>query len=390
VRLLVKFAFLLTLLLATATGAWAADGRLLSYEGDVRVNGQPVTSETLLNSQDTIATAEGASARIVLADNSVLDLDGGTEIRLSDYSYEASEPAQGKSDIDVIEGSLRYVSGLIAKENAKNISFSAGNSTIGVRGSFTGIEVDGVVINVESMIGEAVLIRETDDGQTDTILVPTGQVTVTDETTGQATVQPSTSSNSVNRVVRAIAAVSPDAASGSTGEGCSRGNRPLRRTARPDYDAESQAEIQALLRDLTEGELMMVIAVLNNNARHLCIDYTTIDSTIGEIATVRPEVAGQVVFVAALIDPANAEQFAETASTSAPEQSSNIQQATEAAKRAREDFGTDAPSQPSDSGESPVPKDTTQEEDSPPADTGDSGDTDNEVPPGGGEPPSPE
>ena len=51
-----------------------------------------------------------------------------------------------------------------------------------------------------------------------------------------------------------------------------------------------------MLADLTDGEMMMVIAVLNNNARHLCIDSSTVAAAVGEIATVRPEAAAEVVF----------------------------------------------------------------------------------------------
>jgi hypothetical protein len=384
VRLLVKSAFLLTLLVATATNAWSADGRILSLEGDVRVNGQPATTNTVLQREDTIVTADGASARIVLTDNSVLDLDSGSEIQLSDYSYDPSEPEQNTSDISVVEGSLRYVSGLIAKENPDNISFTAGNSTIGVRGSFTGIEVDGVVVNVEAMIGEATLVREEEDGQT-TILVPTGQETNVDPTTGQTLVGASTQSNKVNAVVRAIAAAAPDAYS-ATSEGCSRGSSPLRRTVRPDDDTESRAEIQALLADLTDGEMMMVIAVLNNNARHLCIDWSTVAAAVGEIATVRPEVAAEVVFVAALVDPENAEQYTETALAAAPDQSKAIQQATEAASIVNEDFGADVSTlQPSgDESAPPEEEEAPPEEETPPPET----EQPPEVPPGGGEPAS--
>lgn len=385
-QFLVKSAFLLSLLLAAAAGAWAADGRILSYEGDVRVNGQPATTNTVLQREDTIATAAGASARIVLSDNSVLDLDGGTEIRLSDYSFDPAEPAQDKSDISVVEGSLRYVSGLIARKNPDNVSFNAGNATIGVRGSFTGIAVDGVVVNVESMIGEAVLIRESEDGKTDTIVVPTGKTTATDPATGDTAVEESTVPNNVNRVVRAIAAVSPDALTGSTGEGCSGGNSPLRSVARPDYSPGVQAEIQALLKDLTQGELMMVIAVLHNNARHLCIDSATLDTTIREIATVRPEAAADVVFVAALIDPLNADMFSATAQAAAPAESNRIREAVAAASDAREEFGTNTPTN-AEGGESPQEEATEDPEGEP---TTDNPATDPEVPPGGGEPPSPE
>jgi hypothetical protein len=133
---------LLLLLLATGLNAWSADGRILSYEGDVRVNGKPVTADTVLNREDTVTTAPGALVKIILSDNSVLDLDGGSEILISDYSFDPSAPESNTSKVDILAGTLRYVSGAIAKDDPKNISFTAGNSTIGVRGTFISISVD--------------------------------------------------------------------------------------------------------------------------------------------------------------------------------------------------------------------------------------------------------
>jgi hypothetical protein len=132
---------LILLLALVSTGAWSADGRILSFEGDVRVNGEPVTAETLLNREDTITTGPNASVKIVLTDNSVLDLDSGSEILISDYSFDTDEPASNTSKVNILSGTLRYVSGRIAKEDPENISFTAGNSTIGVRGTFISISV---------------------------------------------------------------------------------------------------------------------------------------------------------------------------------------------------------------------------------------------------------
>ena len=139
-RSLVQSLFLLTLLTG-AMSAWSADGRILSFDGDVRVNGKPVTADTVLNSEDTIVTAAGASVKIVLSDNSVLDLDAGTEIKISDYSFDPDEPDNNTSDVSVLAGTLRYVSGRMAKDDPEDISFTAGNSTIGVRGTFISISV---------------------------------------------------------------------------------------------------------------------------------------------------------------------------------------------------------------------------------------------------------
>jgi hypothetical protein len=132
---------LIFMLALVSIGAWSADGRILSFEGDVRVNGEQVTAETLLNREDTITTGPSGSVKIVLSDNSVLDLDSGSEILISDYSYDIDEPSSNASKVDILAGTLRYVSGRIAKEDPENISFTAGNSTIGVRGTFISISV---------------------------------------------------------------------------------------------------------------------------------------------------------------------------------------------------------------------------------------------------------
>jgi hypothetical protein len=124
-----------------SVNAWSAVGRILIFEGDVRVNGVQVTDSTQLNQEDTVATGPDSSVTIVLADNSVLDLDGNSEIAISDYNFDATTPEENNSQIGVLAGTLRYVSGKIAKDDPDNVSFSAGTSTIGVRGTFISISV---------------------------------------------------------------------------------------------------------------------------------------------------------------------------------------------------------------------------------------------------------
>ena len=133
--------FLLLMLVITSINAWSADGRILSFEGDVRVNGQQVTADTLLNREDTIVTGPDASVKIILSDNSVLDLDSESEIAISDYSFDPSNTEANTSKVNVLAGTLRYVSGRIAKDDPQDVSFTAGNSTIGVRGTFISISV---------------------------------------------------------------------------------------------------------------------------------------------------------------------------------------------------------------------------------------------------------
>ena len=136
-----RSALLLPLLLLVSFTAWSADGRILSFEGDVRVNGEEVSQDTQLNRDDVVTTGADGAIKIVLSDNSVLDLDSDSEILISDYSFDPAEPAENTSKVDILAGTLRYVSGHIAKDDPDNVSFTAGNSTIGVRGTFISISV---------------------------------------------------------------------------------------------------------------------------------------------------------------------------------------------------------------------------------------------------------
>ena len=137
----IRAMLLLIPLVLYSASAWSGVGRFLSFEGDVRVNDQQVTTDTQLNRDDTVVTGSDGAATIVLSDNSVLDLESDSEIKINDYSFDPAEMEENTSQIGVLTGTLRYVSGKIAKDDPKNVSFSAGTSTIGVRGTFISISV---------------------------------------------------------------------------------------------------------------------------------------------------------------------------------------------------------------------------------------------------------
>ena len=140
-RKLLTTVFLSVPLLLGTGSVWADLGRILAFDGDVRVNGEPVTSDTVLRKDDMISTGSDASVQIVLADNSVLDLEPDSEVNINEYVFDPVEPANNTSQISVLAGTLRYVSGKIAKDDPENVSFTAGSSTIGVRGTYISISV---------------------------------------------------------------------------------------------------------------------------------------------------------------------------------------------------------------------------------------------------------
>lgn len=230
---------------------------------------------------------------------------------------------------------------------------------------------NNVEVNVEAMIGEATLVRASADGKRETIVIPTGKAAQQDHDTGQTLLTPATEPDKVNEVVQAIAASSPDAdKQRPSDDGCSQGNAPHRLAARPEYDEALAATIERELEGMSSGELMMVMAVLINNARHLCIDASTVANTVALISTARPEEAGNVVYVVSLLDPDNSALYTEKALKAAPSQAQIIEKAKEDA----DDGKTDPSPQP--------PKPQTK----PPIEP------DRDIPPGGaiGAPPSPE
>ena len=138
-RQLIKAVFPLALLALASASAWSADGRILSFEGEVTINGQQVTSDTALNREDIIVTGPDGAIKFVLADNSIIDMDPDSELAIIDYSYDPEEMDNNKSEMALVEGTLRYVSGKISKNDPEDISFSAGGATIGVRGTYISI-----------------------------------------------------------------------------------------------------------------------------------------------------------------------------------------------------------------------------------------------------------
>lgn len=329
--------YLLLILLSFSIGiganAWAADGRILSWVGDVKVNGQPVTSETPLNRGDKIVTGSNSSVRIVLADNSVLDIKPSTEIDLTDFIYDESDHSQDVQEIGLIEGTLRFISGLIGQNDPKKISIRAGSSTIGVRGSFITISFDRVIVIADSSIGELTLIF--DNGASCTAVY--GQGCSGNTLTQETTVVPDPIPDSVNDVARLIAESDPE-------------------------NPEDVAKIQAAIVDMEGGgtDQALLIAVLSNNREALNISPEVVTQTIVNIVVVNPAAAYGAVLMGSVVDPSLTDSISEaTSEVASPEVQESINDAIDTADGLLESF--EARADPVDAGESAEAEEETEE-----------------------------
>lgn len=319
----------LLVLLISGTGAWnsvqAADGRILSFSGDVRINGQPADRETALNRGDVIRTGPGSSIKIVLADNSVLDLGPNSEIDLTDFTYDASDHSQDTTEIGLVEGTLRFISGLIGKNSPEKISVRAGNSTIGVRGSYVTFTFLGTTVSVDASIGSAIILfTDPVTGQQVSYDVSNGNSGTVDQGDGAFNVEPSPVPDNVNTVAQTIA-------------------------ANPD-DTEA---IQAALTTLSGEDQALLVAVLNNNGDGLNIAPEAVPDivtqTIVNIATVNPDAAAASVFVGSVLDPANAGLINDAAIETVPaEYRDSIDEASEAATEVTVDLQAGGSAQETD------------------------------------------
>ncbi|HVE54471.1 MAG TPA: FecR family protein, partial [Ramlibacter sp.] len=88
---------------------------------------------------DVVETARGAQAVLAFRDDSRVTLGSQTRFRLDNFVYDDRNAGDGRFLASVLRGSVRALTGLIARANNRNVGFSTATATIGIRG--TGFDV---------------------------------------------------------------------------------------------------------------------------------------------------------------------------------------------------------------------------------------------------------
>lgn len=124
---------------ATSSAAPAArSGTFKSVEGDVavvrdRTRSMP-TPGAPLQPGDRIATGAAGSAVVTLRDGTVLTVGPNSVVELSRYAFE-STTQRGNFLVELFEGSIRVVTGLLARVNPELFKVNTPTSVVGVRGT---------------------------------------------------------------------------------------------------------------------------------------------------------------------------------------------------------------------------------------------------------------
>jgi hypothetical protein len=137
---------LLSLLLLFSLSAQASIGGVILHEGTGQVerseDGFEVVTEKELDifSDDIVKTGKGKTA-IQFVDDTRVDITEHSKLIIDAFVYDP-ETSTGSLSIKASLGTIRYASGLIAKNSKQNVKIQTPTATIGVRGTDFSMTVD--------------------------------------------------------------------------------------------------------------------------------------------------------------------------------------------------------------------------------------------------------
>ena len=89
---------------------------------------------------DLVETGSGTRAVLAFRDDTRITLGSTTRFRVDNFVYDDQNAGEGRFLASVLKGSVRALTGLIAKANNRNVGFSTATATIGIRG--TGLDIN--------------------------------------------------------------------------------------------------------------------------------------------------------------------------------------------------------------------------------------------------------
>jgi len=88
---------------------------------------------------DLVETSANTRAVLAFRDDSRVSLASTTRFRVDNFVFDDKTPSEGRFLVSLLRGSVRALTGLIAKANNRNVGFSTSTATIGIRG--TGLDL---------------------------------------------------------------------------------------------------------------------------------------------------------------------------------------------------------------------------------------------------------
>lgn len=163
----------LALLLLLPTSVLAAVGSVEKQTGPAELFRSKeklvVKKNTGVQMNDDIRTGDGVLG-IGFEDKTKVQIEKHSKLIIDDFVYDASKPTTSKLGLKIALGTVKYASGLIAKNNRQAVSISTPTARIGVLGTAFSMTVDEVgkslvilLPNADGSVGE--ISVESDTGQ---------------------------------------------------------------------------------------------------------------------------------------------------------------------------------------------------------------------------------
>lgn len=89
---------------------------------------------------DVVETEVATRAVLAFRDDSRVSLGAQTRFRVDNFVFDDKNPTEGRFLASLLRGSVRALTGLIAKSNNRNVGFNTPTATVGIRG--TGLDMD--------------------------------------------------------------------------------------------------------------------------------------------------------------------------------------------------------------------------------------------------------
>jgi len=115
-------------------------------EGFVRLIGaseRTAAAGSVVREGDRLITTPNSDAVVKLHDGAVIALRANSEMVFAQQRFNARNPSDSSSVMELVRGALRQVTGLIAKTQPGNVRVQTATATIGVRGTdFETVQID--------------------------------------------------------------------------------------------------------------------------------------------------------------------------------------------------------------------------------------------------------
>lgn len=142
-------------------------GTVLEVEGTGSISSGGTIAPLALNMpvrlHDVVSTGPKSRAYILLIDNTELTVAENGQMSVDDYAFDIANPPINHASYSFLKGAFLYVSGLVAKKDAPDVTIKTPVGSIGIRGTrFWGGPMDG---QYGFIVGDGTIVLDTGYGK---------------------------------------------------------------------------------------------------------------------------------------------------------------------------------------------------------------------------------